>query len=73
MTEPQMAGEYGRALAQLVTEDRFPAVHAALRDGLFDVGDGDGHSGGDDLDGEFEFGLQRILDGIEAYMARSPR
>jgi AcrR family transcriptional regulator len=71
-TEPEMARQYGQVLGRLVTEDRFPAVHAAIRDGLFDdVDEGDDHAGSEGVDVEFEFGLQRILDGIEVYMERA--
>ncbi len=71
-TEPEMARQYGRVLGQLVAEDSFPAVHAAIRDGLFDdVDEGDGTAGSEGVDVDFEFGLQRILDGIGVYMARA--
>jgi AcrR family transcriptional regulator len=40
--------------------DRFPALNQAIADGAFGTDDND-----------IEFGLQRILDGIEAYIARS--
>lgn len=72
-TEPEMARQYGQVLGRLVTEDDFPAVHAAIHAGLFDDADeGDSETEGDGIDVEFEFGLQRILDGIEVYMARAP-
>jgi AcrR family transcriptional regulator len=72
-TEPEMARQYGQVLARLVDEDRFPAVHAAIRDGLFDdAEEGEGDAGSEGVDVEFEFGLQRILDGIEVYMTRTP-
>lgn len=71
LDDEQVVDQYGRVLAQVVTVERFPALHAAVHDGLFTVG-GD-VDGGSDVPGEdedFEFGLQRILDGIAAYMAR---
>lgn len=51
-------------LQQLVTPAEFPLVHAALQDGAFSpVPDGN----------PFSFGLERVLDGIEAFLAgRSP-
>ncbi len=64
-TDEQVAREYQQVLGQLVTEDRFPAVHAVLVEGLLDDED-------DEVD-DFEFGLQRILDGVEAYMTRVQR
>ena len=52
-----VAMNYGRALAKLIDEERFPAVSAMIGSGIFDeVGD---------PDYEFDFGLERILDGIE--------
>lgn len=55
-------GGYARALADLIDADRFPAVHEAVVEGFF----------ADDEDGvdEFEFGLGRILDGVEAHIRR---
>src|SRR3954468_5145154 len=51
-------------LASLVTQEEFPAVYAALQEGVF--GPGAGRS-------SFAFGLERVLDGVEALLAgRSP-
>lgn len=50
-------------LAQLITPEEFPEVHAALVAGVFDP-EGDADSLG--------FGLQRVLDGVEAYLATKP-
>src|SRR4051812_5732103 len=51
-------------LASLVTPEEFPAVYAALQEGVF--GPGAGRS-------SFAFGLERVLDGVEAFLAgRSP-
>ena len=51
-------------LAALITPEQFPAVAAAMEAGAFTPG-----AGGD----PFVFGLERVLDGIEAYLAgRSP-
>jgi AcrR family transcriptional regulator len=49
---------YARLMARLTDPDRFPALNAVLAAGVFDVAD--------DPDDEFVFGLERILDGIEA-------
>ena len=51
-------------LASLITPEQFPAVAAAMEAGAFTPG-----AGGD----PFVFGLERVLDGIEAYLGgRSP-
>ena len=49
---------YGHLLAKLTDAQRFPALHAVIEAGVFDRED--------DPDDEFVFGLDRILDGIEA-------
>jgi AcrR family transcriptional regulator len=53
-------------LEQLVTADEFPFVHAAVRAGVFspDVDPGDN---------PFEFGRERVLDGVESYLASAPQ
>jgi AcrR family transcriptional regulator len=52
---------YGRLLARLTDAERFPALHAVIEAGVLDQpGDSE------DLDAEFVFGLERVLDGIEA-------
>jgi AcrR family transcriptional regulator len=54
---------YGRTLARLTDPERFPALHAAIAAGALDAPEWD--IGKDDLDVEFVFGLERVLDGIE--------
>ena len=49
---------YSRRLATLTDSDRFPALHALLDAGVFDRAD--------PPEKEFSFGLERILDGVEA-------
>jgi AcrR family transcriptional regulator len=49
---------WARQLERLTDAERFPALRAALASGAFDQDD--------DPDDEFVFGLERILDGIEA-------
>jgi AcrR family transcriptional regulator len=49
---------WGRALAALTDPESFPALHAALASGVF--------AQDDDPDDEFTFGLERVLDGVEA-------
>jgi AcrR family transcriptional regulator len=52
---------YADTLRALTDPERFPALHAMLAAGVFDRAD--------PPDAEFEFGLQRILDGIAALIA----
>jgi hypothetical protein len=49
-------------LSRLTEPDGFPAVHRAIASGSLDDDD--------DIDAEFEFGLGRILDGIDALIRR---
>ena len=46
-------------IANLVTAEQFPSLHAAIQDGAFAPGEDD----------PFEFGLSRVLDGISHYIA----
>jgi AcrR family transcriptional regulator len=54
--------DYRRILAQVADPLRFPALHRVLAAGTFDAAD--------DPDREFDFGLARILDGIESLIQR---
>lgn len=54
---------YGRLLSTLIDPARFPALDRAIASGSLDDGD-------DDPDENFEFGLERILDGLAVLMAR---
>ncbi len=54
---------YGRLLAKLAAPERFPALRAALDAGVFDRADTP-HE-------EFEFGLERVLDGVDSLVRRS--
>lgn len=54
--EPVMPG-YGAILSRLTDSAQFPALHRAIASGALDDDD--------DLEAEFEFGLERILDGVE--------
>ena len=58
MSETQIMPTWGRLLTQLTDADRFPALHQALASDAFD------HD--DDPEDEFVFGLERVLDGIDA-------
>ena len=59
--EPLMPG-YGVMLSRLVPRDGFPALHRAIASGSLDDED--------DIDAEFNFGLERILDGIDTLIRR---
>jgi AcrR family transcriptional regulator len=49
---------YARILTRLTDAERFPALHQAIASGAFDDED--------DIGAEFVFGLERVLDGVEA-------
>lgn len=57
-TQEEMMATYVRLLRRVVDTGRFPALRAAIEGGALDQAD--------DPDDEFRFGLERILDGIEA-------
>ena len=62
----QVMPAYARTLLRLTDAERFPALHEAIASGAFDDDD--------DLDAEFDFGLERLLDGIAALVsARVPK
>jgi AcrR family transcriptional regulator len=52
---------YSDTLRRLTRADRFPGLHAVLEAGVFDRAD--------PPEEEFEFGLERILDGVAALLA----
>jgi AcrR family transcriptional regulator len=54
---------YGQLLAELVDEGRFPALTAAISDGAFEPPPADADA---DLQDDFQFGLNLILDGVAA-------
>lgn len=54
---------YGAILATVAAPERVPAVHQAIACGALDEAD--------DMDAEFEFGLQPTLDGIDALIRAS--
>ena len=55
---------YPELLRRLLDADRFPALAAALEEGVFDEAD-------DDHLAEFRSGLRQLLDGIDAMVRRS--
>jgi hypothetical protein len=65
----QVMPGYGRLLGRLTSAEQFPSLHEAIASGSLDDPD--------DPDAEFNFGLERILDGVAALMAakrtRHPR
>jgi AcrR family transcriptional regulator len=64
-TAREVMASYGRLLTRLTDARRFPALHTMIASGVLD--------GPDDADAEFIFGLERVLDGIEALVrARQP-
>ncbi|MEV0235279.1 TetR/AcrR family transcriptional regulator [Nonomuraea sp. NPDC050786] len=56
--------DYGAMLVEVVEPHAYPALSAALRSGL--PGEADGWT----EDGDFRFGLDLLLDGVEALIAR---
>ncbi|MET8358353.1 TetR/AcrR family transcriptional regulator [Micromonospora sp. NPDC005171] len=58
----EMMPAYGRVVARLIDPARFPALHRVLSAGVLHQDD--------DPDDEFVFGLDRILDGVEALIQR---
>ena len=58
----EMMPAYGRMMARLIDPARFPALHQVLTAGVLNQDD--------DPDDEFTFGLDRILDGIEALISQ---
>jgi Tetracyclin repressor-like, C-terminal domain len=54
---------YGTQLGKLIDPERFPAISAAIASGVFDQPDAG------DMDADFTFGLERILDGIEVLVS----
>ncbi len=61
-TNQQAMSSFGRALTKLTDPQQFPELHAIIAAGVFDAEDGP--------DDEYLFGLERILDGIEALIAK---
>jgi AcrR family transcriptional regulator len=57
-TSQEAMSAYGRLLATLTDPQRYPALHAAISAGAFEEPD--------EPDDEFVFGLERLLDGVDA-------
>lgn len=62
---PQWAENFGRVLQAVQADDRFAALNELVRSGEF--------APSDDGPIPFEFGLQRLLDGLESWIARQGR
>jgi hypothetical protein len=62
-SDPQWAVDFGRMLRQSVADDKYATIGAMVRRGEFDIS-------GMSIEQMFDFGLDRILDGIEAYCQR---
>ncbi|WP_220449346.1 TetR/AcrR family transcriptional regulator C-terminal domain-containing protein [Nonomuraea longispora] len=58
------ADAYGEVLAGLLDPGTYPALSAAVRGGALRGGEGWAD------DGDFRFGLELLLDGVEALIAR---
>jgi hypothetical protein len=58
---------YGAILSRLTDASNFPAVHRAIASGTVDDDDAD------DFDADFDYSLERILDGIDALIRRKRR
>jgi AcrR family transcriptional regulator len=63
--DEQVMPGYGRLLGRLTTAEQFPSLHQAIESGSLDDPD--------DPDAEFNFGLERILDGVGALMPAKRR
>ncbi|MGX1886438.1 TetR/AcrR family transcriptional regulator C-terminal domain-containing protein [Streptomyces sp. NPDC055287] len=61
-TTEEVLGRYGRTLAKLADPLRYPAVARVLESGVMEQPD--------DPDFEFVFGLERVLDGVEALVRK---
>lgn len=62
-SDPQWAAAFGRMLQRSSADDAYPTLGAMVRRGEFDVP-------GMSMDQMFQFGRDRILDGIEVYCER---
>lgn len=60
---------FSPALKQLVTKERFPDLYPLVMSGIYAGEREEESTVGDDMD----FGLERILDGVEQYLERSAR
>lgn len=74
VTEGEMLARYGRLLARLLDPGRFPVLHEMAASGVFEgpdfATDPDPEHAevGPETEPDFDFGLQRVLDGVAAYL-----
>nr|PZN43012.1 MAG: TetR family transcriptional regulator [Actinomycetota bacterium] len=74
VTEAEMLSRYGRLLARVLDPGRFPVLHEMAVSGVFEspefATDPDASHGevGPGTEPDFDFGLQRVLDGVAAYL-----
>ena len=61
MPPDQWGPVYARLLERVVADGRFPRLADVVASGAFNEPDGE-------PDGDFEFGLRRVLDGVEAFV-----
>jgi hypothetical protein len=62
----EVARSYGRTLANLVDDDRFPEAAKLFGSNLFETTPAQTSTAATDVDRGFTFGLQLILDGVAA-------
>lgn len=65
---PGPAADHVAALQELVTPDRFPDLAPLVAAGDYLVAEDEGAEPDDGVDGDFAFGLERLLDGIGVFM-----
>ncbi|WP_024876968.1 TetR/AcrR family transcriptional regulator [Saccharomonospora piscinae] len=65
---PESSHQYGEILGLLVDDETYPELSAAVRAGAFDSDDQAWYE-----DSDFRFGLDLLLDGIDALIARRSR
>ena len=66
-TAGEDAPAFGALLSFLADPERFPALRRAIDAGIFDADDQD------DRDADFDWGLARVLDGLEPLVTRAGR
>lgn len=64
-TTARVMPDYGALIKKLTTREEYPALHAVVDAGTFE-----GDDEFDDLEYDFRFGLERVLDGIETLVNR---
>ena len=70
LTAEEISKSVSQLFSRLVTADRFPHLHQVVAAGGFDDDIAPTDQG---LDHEFRFGLERVLDGIDALVQKRPK